>query len=99
MSRPRNLNDLIRIEDAIKVLCRKTCHPGMACPDIYCKEMLGEFEDVERVEVVRCRDCKHAHMTVSGECKYCDIWFPEEEEYMDGDYYCASGERKDGNDD
>ena len=59
MSRQRNPNDLIRIEDAIKVLCRKTCHPGIFCPDIYCKEMWDEFEDVERVEVVRCKDCKH----------------------------------------
>lgn len=49
MSIPRNPNDLIRIEDAIKVLCRKTCYPGIACPDIYCKEMWDEFEDVERV--------------------------------------------------
>jgi len=51
---------------------------------------------VDAVEVVRCRDCKYALMTVKGECKYCDIWFPDEAEYMDGDYYCASGERKDG---
>lgn len=52
MSRRRNPNDLIKIEDAIKVFCRKTCHPGVACPDIYCKEMWDEFEDVERVDVV-----------------------------------------------
>jgi len=52
MGRLRNPNDLIRIEDAIKVLCRKTCHPGIACPDIYCKEMWDEFEDVERVDAV-----------------------------------------------
>ena len=55
MSRPRNPNDLIRIEDAIKVLCRKTCHPGIACPDIYCKEMWELFEDVERVDAVPVR--------------------------------------------
>ena len=53
MSRLRNLNNLIRIEDAIKILCCKTCHPGVFCPDIYCKEMWDEFEDVERVEVKR----------------------------------------------
>lgn len=50
----------------------------------------------EVCELVRCKDCKYAHMTVNGECKYCDIWFPDESEYIDGDYYCASGERKDG---
>lgn len=26
------------------------------------------------VNVVRCRDCKHAQMTYGGECKYCDFW-------------------------
>lgn len=61
--------------------------------------ILYEIDDIEAadvVEVVRCKDCKYAHMTVDGECKYCDIWFPNEKEYLDGDYYCASGERKDG---
>lgn len=57
-----------------------------------------ERQTADLVEVVRCRDCKYAHMTVNGECKYCDIWFPDESEYIDGDYYCASGERKDGKD-
>lgn len=50
MSKTRNPDALIRIEDAIKVLCRKTCHPGVFCPDSYCVEMWDEFEDVERVD-------------------------------------------------
>ena len=54
-------------------------------------EMINEQPAVDVVEVVRCKDCKYAHMTMDGECKYCDIWFPDEKEYMDGDYYCASG--------
>ena len=92
MSRPRNPNDLIRIEDAIKVLCRKTCHPGVACPDIYCKEMWDEFEDVERVEVVRCRDCKKAeHDTI-----FREYWCQGRE--VDPDGYCSDGERKDSDD-
>ena len=44
--------------------------------------------------IVRCKDCKYARLTNDGSCKYCDIWFPDEAEYMDGDYYCASAERK-----
>lgn len=52
MSKTRNPDALIRIEDAIKVLCRETCHPGMLCPDNYCVEMWDEFEDVERVDAV-----------------------------------------------
>jgi hypothetical protein len=45
-------------------------------------------------KVICCKDCKFAHMTVDGECKYCDIWFPDEKTYMPGDYYCASAEWK-----
>ena len=45
-------------------------------------------------EIVRCKECKFAHMTYDGECKYCDIWFPDEKTYMDGDYFCASAERR-----
>ena len=88
MSRPRNPNDLIRIEDAIKVLCRKTCHPGIACPDIYCKEMWDEFEDVERVDavpVVRCKDCLHN--------RACEIQYHAQA----GDlFFCGAAEQKDG---
>ena len=45
-------------------------------------------------EIIRCRECKFARLTNDGSCKYCDIWFPDEAEYMDGDYYCASAERR-----
>ena len=55
MSKTRNPDALIRIEDAIKVLCRETCHPGMLCPDNYCAEMWDEFNDVERVDAVPVR--------------------------------------------
>lgn len=44
--------------------------------------------------IVTCNDCKYSHMTYDGKCKYCDIWFPDEAEYMDGNYYCGSAERK-----
>lgn len=106
MSRLRNLNDLIKIEDAIKVLCRKTCHPGVFCPDIYCKEMWNEFEDVERVEVVRCKDCKHRPTGTDRDdlefpddkcpCKCEDYWYSWK---PSDDWFCGNGERKDGEQD
>ena len=49
---------------------------------------------IDAVPVIHCKDCKHAHITYDGEIKYCDRWFPDEAEYLDGDYYCASAERK-----
>ena len=58
MSKTRNPDALIRIEDAIKVLCREKCYPGSFCPDSYCSEMWDEFEDVERVNAIPVR---HGH--------------------------------------
>ena len=48
-------------------------------------DMLESRPTVDAVEVVRCRDCKH---------RYSDSWC----EYVDDDdnFYCARGERKDG---
>ena len=92
MSRRRRLNDLIRIEDAIKVLCRRVCHPGILCPDAYCKEMWELLEDVERVdavEVVRCRDCKWYQPDVDKWCGYFECMG------FEPDDFCSQGERKD----
>ena len=49
-------------------------------------------------EIIRCKDCKYAHLTVSGECKYCDAWTDDDgypmEIYEDGDFFCGNAERK-----
>lgn len=60
---------------------------------------IDKQQAVDAVPVVRCKDCKYAHMTVRGECKYCDVWFPDEAIYADGDFFCANGKRKDGEQD
>lgn len=50
-------------------------------------DMISNFQTVDAVEVVRCKDCKH---------RYSDSWC----EYVDDDdnFYFARGERKDGAD-
>ena len=50
-----------------------------------CVKIINQIPAVNAVEVVRCRDCKH---------RYSDSWC----EYVDDDdnFYCARGERKDG---
>ena len=45
-------------------------------------------------KIIYCKDCKYSHMTIDGLCKYCDIWFPNEEMYEDGKYFCASAEKR-----
>ena len=51
-------------------------------------------------EIVRCKDCKHAHLTYDGDCKYCDNITDDDgfpiERYHSGDWFCADGERKEG---
>lgn len=49
---------------------------------------------LEQPEIIHCKDCKHAHITYSGEVKYCDIWFPDESHYMDTDNFCSFAERR-----
>lgn len=49
-------------------------------------------------ELVRCKECKKAHLTYDGECKYCDEWKDDDgnyiEVYHDGNFYCGYGVRK-----
>lgn len=56
--------------------------------------ILSETPIIDFEPVVRCKDCKFAHMTYDGECKYCDVWEAEGQMYLDGDFYCAFGKRR-----
>lgn len=38
-------------ENAVKVMCRETCHPGVFCPDTYCVEMWDKFKDIPNEDV------------------------------------------------
>lgn len=53
----------------------------------------------EMPEIIRCKDCKYSDMTSNGLVKYCDIWFPDDQLYQDGDYYCADAELRGDSDD
>lgn len=47
-------------------------------------------------DVVFCNECKYAHLTTDGDCKYCDKWMDDMmyyELYLPKDFYCAFGER------
>lgn len=61
-------------------------------------EIIDNAPTVDAVEVVRCKDCKYAHMTYGGECKSCDMWKDDDDFtmtlYLDGDFYCAFAERR-----
>lgn len=86
----------MRIVDIGKMLNYYVKFTGMTASVDFFMKRLEELPVLDVEPVVRCKDCKYATMTVNGECKYCDIWFPDEKTYIDGDYFCASGERKEG---
>lgn len=67
------------------------------CADVIWRavcDAIYEAPTVDAVPVVRCKDCKFAHMTIDGECKDCDEWEEDEHLYLDGDFFCAFGQRK-----
>lgn len=70
----------------------------------YCGDFISaliHLPAVDAVPVVRCKDCKYAHLTIDDECKYCDMISVLDDEgnlvpaYFSPNWYCAYGERKD----
>lgn len=72
------------------------------------REVADPPRSADMVSVVRCRDCKHGHITIDGKCcKWCDLLATHEpdgggdppngydpEPYFDADFFCAWGERR-----
>lgn len=85
------------IEDTITLLKEQENdihHMGLII-DEYEKELK------KQPEIVRCKDCKHAVLTTSGEVKYCKCWQSDEDGtyggdplYLDGNFYCADGKKR-----
>lgn len=80
-----DLDAMVRIARAIEAFKLPT--------DLDCviqSKPIIELEITE--EIIKCKNCKYAHMTYSGECKYCDMW--DESLYVPGDFFCAFAELK-----
>ena len=87
------LTDYIRREDAIKALCKKTCCPGVLCPDGYCVEVRGGVDDIpaaDVVPIVRCKDCKHNRLPSSCANAGCEIFYG----MNDRNGFCHMAERR-----
>lgn len=65
--------------------------------DVNKEELLKALELYHNL--VHCRECKKAHLTADGTCKYCEEWKDDDgnyiEVYHDGDHFCSYGERQD----
>ena len=88
--------EYIKREDAIRSIADHDEFKGERwIKEAWADYLLEDAKPADVAPVVRCKDCKFAHMTYGGECKYCDAWESEESLYLDGDFFCAFGERKD----
>ena len=64
---------------------------------VYKKATMVKLHELAEIadKLVLCKDCKHSHMTYDGRCKYCDKWEEDGEAlYLEGDFYCAFGKRR-----
>lgn len=102
------LNDLIRCEDAIKEICKRTCTPGVLCPDAYCKEVKEWITDDMVVDAVPVRhgqwmEIAEAEMFMCSECGEPGLSFDDVYIYdlKPANFCpnCGADMRKDGGDD
>ena len=82
---------LIDMEKVLSELCLS--HKDIIYIDK--NETAERIRKIPSIDIVRCKECKHAHMTYGGDCKYCDMWKDDDdgciELYLDGDFLKAKG--------
>lgn len=84
-------------EEAIDILTREKDEDPFVRTEY--REQIHEalsmaIKALEQPTIIRCKDCKFAHLTYDGDVKYCDVWSLDESIYMDGNNFCSSAERK-----
>lgn len=82
---------LMRLKDA-DTLIETICHDCTYRCNEYCREIkhIINAPTVDAVPVVRCKDCIYWYDGMCG--RYCTL---DQKEHSES-YYCADGERKDG---
>lgn len=88
------MSDLIDKQAVIDALYDWREHSMTDAEAWHLKQVIFDIKFMPSLEIIRCKDCKHSHMTIDGLCKYCDIWFPNEKMYVDGKHFCASAEKR-----
>lgn len=61
-------------------------------------QALSELNSHKLKTVVRCNECRFAHLTYDGSCKQCEKAIDDDDNmltlYLPGDFFCGYGERK-----
>ena len=60
--------------------------------------VIDQIDSAPSIDIVRCGECKKAHLTADGTCKYCEEWKDNNgnyiEVYHNADDFCSYGERE-----
>ena len=90
------MHDTISRQDAINAIM---CEPMDAHYPSWYANRIKALPSADAIEVIRCKDCKFAHITNDGRyCKYCDMFTDDYgqliEMYFESNFYCGYAERK-----
>jgi hypothetical protein len=100
MDRYIKVDDVLNIIDAEREQYRTHNLPDSASK-VALRKVSEAILELDAIDIVRCAECKKAHLTYGGDCKYCDEWKDADdiyiEVYHDGNHYCSYGERRTDN--
>ena len=87
------VSDLISRQAAVRLI---TGYNGVMDKSV-AKRLLIQMPSAQP-EIIRCKDCKFAHLTYDGMCKYCDMMKDDDDRYLemyvDGNFFCGFAERR-----
>ena len=103
------MSDIISRQDVLDILRNLAFDYTFQCGEYYgederqstiinAEKAIDVIENLPSAEperkIIYCKDCRFAHLTIKGEVKYCDVWFPETKTYLSGDDFCSSAEKR-----
>ena len=93
-----SVDDIIAEQKKYCLLCEGE-EEATHCNLCFARDIVSAIiHHTDGIDIVHCRECKKAHLTYDGECKYCDEWKDDDgnyiEVYHDGNHYCSYGCRK-----
>lgn len=93
------MSDLIERQAATDALRKMQTYKLFSGDDMLLIDQAGAMTELMMLpsaqpEIVRCGECKYAHLTYNKEVKYCDFWETEDPIYMSADNFCSNAERR-----
>ena len=90
--------DLVSRQAAIDAFEKELCDVRAFAVGFVGAKRILESVPSAQPEIIRCKDCRFAHLTYDGDCKYCQYLINEydmtDAVYFDGDDFCSHAERE-----